>query len=42
MTTVAEKWADVLGRIGVRYVFGIPSGPWVEYMEVLRTSGVEF
>ncbi len=42
MTTVAEKWADVLGRIGVRYVFGISSGPWVEYMEALRTSGVEF
>ncbi len=42
MTTVAEKWAEVLGRIGVRYVFGIPSGPWVEYMEALRTSDVEF
>ena len=38
MTTVAEKWAEVLGGIGVRYVFGIPSGPWVEYMEALRTQ----
>jgi acetolactate synthase-1/2/3 large subunit len=42
MTTVAEKWAEVLNGIGVRYVFGIPSGPWVEYMEALRTSDVEF
>ncbi len=42
MTTVAEKWADVLGRIGTRYVFGVPSGPWVEYVEALRTSSVEF
>ncbi len=42
MTTVAEKWAGVLGEIGVRSVFGIPSGPWVEYMEALRTSDVEF
>ena len=42
MTSVAEKWAEVLGGIGIRYVFGIPSGPWVEYMEALRTSDVEF
>jgi acetolactate synthase I/II/III large subunit len=42
MVTVAEKWADVLARNGVRHVFGIPSGPWVEYMEALRRSDVEF
>ena len=42
MGSVPEKWAEVLGRIGVRYVFGIPSGPWVEYMEVLRGSDVAF
>ena len=42
MGTVPEKWAEVLGRIGVRYVFGIPSGPWVEYMEALRASDIEF
>lgn len=42
METVAEKWAHVLGRIGVRYVFGIPSGPWLEYMEALRISDVAF
>ena len=35
MTTVAEKWAEVLRGIGVRHVFGIPSGPWVEYMGIL-------
>ena len=42
MVNVAEKWAEVLGRIGVRYVFGIPSGPWMAYMEALRGSDVEF
>jgi acetolactate synthase-1/2/3 large subunit len=42
MTTVAERWAEVLGEIGVRYVFGIPGGPWVEYMEALRTRGIDF
>jgi acetolactate synthase-1/2/3 large subunit len=42
MTTVAEKWVEVLARIGVRYVFGNPSGPWVEYMEAMRTSDLEF
>jgi acetolactate synthase-1/2/3 large subunit len=42
MGTVAEKWAETLAGIGVRYVFGIPSGPWVEYMEALRTRDVDF
>lgn len=42
MKTVAEKWAEVLDKIGVRFVFGIPSGPWVEYMEALRHSDAEF
>lgn len=42
MATVAEKWAKVLRDVGVRYVFGIPSGPWVEYMEALRSSNVQF
>ena len=42
MATVAEKWVKVLDDVGVRYVFGIPSGPWVEYMEALRNSNVQF
>ena len=42
MSTVAEKWAKVLDDVGVRYVFGNPSGPWVEYMEALRNSDMEF
>jgi acetolactate synthase-1/2/3 large subunit len=29
--------------MGVRYVFGVPSGGWVDYMEALRkTPGIEF
>ena len=29
--------------MGVRYVFGVPSGGWVDYMEALRkTEGIEF
>ena len=42
MTTVAEKWTQILSDIGVRYVFGNPSGPWVEYMEALRNSNMDF
>lgn len=42
MMTVAEKWAQVLNDLGVRYVFGNPSGPWMVYMEALRKRDVEF
>lgn len=43
MTTVAKKFAETLQELGVRYVFGVPSGSWVDYMEALRaTDGVEF
>lgn len=41
--TVAEKWAQTLVELGVRYVFGVPSGNWVEYGEAIRlTDGLEF
>lgn len=42
MTTVAEKWAQVLNDLGVRYVFGNPSGPWMVYMEALRNKEIQF
>jgi len=43
MTSVAKKFAETLRELGVRYVFGVPSGSWVDYMEALRaTDGVEF
>ena len=41
--TVATAVVDALKEMGVRYVFGVPSGGWVDYMEALRkTDGIEF
>ena len=41
--TVAAAVVDALKEMGVRYVFGVPSGGWVDYMEALRkTDGIEF
>ena len=41
--TVAFGVAQALREIGVRHVFGVPSGGWVDYMEALRlTPGIEF
>ncbi len=37
MTTAATALVDLLAEAGVRYVFGIPSGPWAPYMEAMRT-----
>ena len=43
MTTVAKRFAETLQELGIRYVFGVPSGGWVDYMETLRTvEGIEF
>ncbi|HEY7491484.1 MAG TPA: thiamine pyrophosphate-binding protein [Candidatus Tectomicrobia bacterium] len=42
MTTVAEALVELLAEAGVRYVFGVPSGPWAPYMEAMRTGPVEF
>lgn len=41
--TVARQVAEALRDIGVRHVFGVPSGGWVDYMEAMRTTdGIEF
>ncbi len=41
--TVASQLVDALRILGVRYVFGVPSGGWIDYMDVLRaTDGIEF
>ena len=41
--TVAQTVVDTLIEIGVKYVFGVPSGAWVDYMEAMRTTdGIEF
>ncbi|HUW69220.1 MAG TPA: thiamine pyrophosphate-binding protein [bacterium] len=42
MTTVAEQLVRRLKERGIRYVFGVPSGSWLYYMEAMRKEGVEF
>ena len=43
MTTVAQRFAETLRQIGVRYVFGVPSGSMIDYMEAIRkTDGIDF
>lgn len=39
---VAEFLASELHRRGVRFVFGIPGGPSIPYMEELRKVGIKF
>jgi len=39
----ARVFAQTLKDTGIRYIFGIPSGNWVDYMEAIReTEGIEF
>ena len=40
--TIAEYIANQLFTVGVRYVFGIPGGPSIPYMEAFRSAGIEF
>lgn len=40
--TIAEYIANELYNHGVRYVFGIPGGPSIPYMEAFRLAGLEF
>ena len=40
--TIAEYIANQLFIHGVRYVFGIPGGPSIPYMEAFREAGIEF
>jgi len=40
--TVAEYIANQLYIKGVRYVFGIPGGPSIPYLEAFRNAGIEF
>ena len=43
MATVAQKMAASLKSIGIRYVFGVPSGNFVDYMAAINaTDGLEF
>jgi acetolactate synthase I/II/III large subunit len=40
--TIAEYIADQLFNLGVKYVFGIPGGPSIPYLEAFRSAGIEF
>lgn len=41
--TVAATVVEALRELGVKHVFGVPSGGWVDYMEELRTAkGIDF
>lgn len=41
--TVALTLVESLRDLGVKHVFGVPSGGWVDYMEAIRqTDGIEF
>lgn len=41
--TVAQQVINTLKEIGVKHVFGVPSGGWIDYMEALRsTDGIDF
>jgi len=42
MTTVAEQLVRRLKERGIRFVFGVPSGSWLYYMEAMRKEGLEF
>ena len=40
--TIAEYIANQLFTSGVRFVFGIPGGPSIPYMEAFKAAGIEF
>ena len=40
--TIAEYIANQLFNHGVRYVFGIPGGPSIPYLEAFKEAGIEF
>ena len=43
MATVAESMAKTLKELGVRYVFGVPSANWVDYMAAIQeVDGLDF
>ncbi len=39
---ISEYIAGCLSRHGVRYVFGLPGGPSIPFMEALKAAGIEF
>lgn len=42
MPTLAEQFIKSLRALGIKYVFGIPGGPSIPYMEAMRNNDIEF
>ncbi|MBU1343185.1 MAG: thiamine pyrophosphate-binding protein [Proteobacteria bacterium] len=43
MKTTGQQFSETLKEIGIRYVFGVPSGSMIDYMEAIRkTDGIDF
>ena len=43
MANVAKTVAKTLKELGVKYIFGVPSGNWVDYMAAIQeTDGLDF
>ena len=43
MPSVAQIFAHTLKKIGVRFVFGVPSGNMIDYIDALREEeGIDF
>lgn len=42
MATIAEQIVRRFKEQGIKYVFGVPSGSWLYYMEAMRKEGVDF
>ncbi len=40
--TIAEYIANQLSMRGIKFMFGIPGGPSIPYLEAFRRSGIEF
>jgi acetolactate synthase-1/2/3 large subunit len=40
--TIPEYIANQLVKEGIKYVFGVPGGPSIPYMEAFRNAGIEF
>jgi len=42
LKTVAEQLVKRFKEKGIRFVFGVPSGSWLYYMEAMRKEGLDF
>ena len=42
MANIAEQLVHRFKEKGIRFVFGVPSGSWLYYMEAMRKEGLDF